>query len=81
MTVKSSVRLESRLVLISLSDAYIVISPSDVQFGENTGVSEFIDYFRDKGESHSVRNGSFIERTIVLDWSERTIFLLNKEER
>jgi len=44
---ESFVGFEGRFPLISIFDTDIVVSPSDVQFGEIFGAFEFVNEFRD----------------------------------
>ena len=47
---------------------------------EIAGALEFIDKFRDQGQGGSVFDGNFIEGAIVLDRSEASSFLGDKEK-
>ena len=78
---EAPVGVESCLPLISRLDAYIIEAPTDVEFCEVLGSAELRDEFRDKRERVSIFDGYGIQRAIVLDQSERTIFLLNEEHR
>ena len=42
--------LECCFPLISIFDAYIVVAPLDVQFGEILGSFQLVNEFRDEGE-------------------------------
>jgi len=70
---------ESRLPFISGLDAYIIEAPMDVEFREVLGSAELRDEFGDERERVLVFDSYSVQRAIVLDQSERTIFLLNKE--
>ena len=70
---------ESCLPLISGLDAYIIEAPTNIEFCEVLGSAELRDEFRDKRERISIFDGYGVQRAIVLDQSERTIFLLNEE--
>ena len=48
---------ESGLPLIFLSDANVIISPTDVEFGEQGGFFHVIDEFRDQGERIGIPDG------------------------
>jgi len=72
---------ESRLPFISGLDAYIIEAPTDVEFCEVLGSAELRDEFGDERERVLVLDGYGIQRTVVLDQSEQTIFLLNEEHR
>ena len=58
--------LECRFPLISIFDAYIVVAPSNIQFGEILGSFQLVDEFRDEGEGIGVLDGSFIEFSVIL---------------
>jgi len=70
---------ESHLPFISGLDAYIIEAPTDVEFCEVLGSAELRDKFRDERERVSIFDGYGVQRAIVLDQLERTIFLLNEE--
>jgi len=78
---EAPVGAESCLPLISGLDAYIIEAPTDVEFCEVLGSAELRDEFRDERERVSIFDSYSVQRVIVLDQSERTIFLLNKEHR
>ena len=66
---------------ISGLNAYVIETPADIKFYEVLGSVELGDEFGDKGEGVSVLDSYSIQRAIVLDQPERTIFLLNEEHR
>jgi len=78
---QATVGAESRLPFISGLDTYIIEAPADVEFCEVLGSSELRDEFGDERERVSVLDSYGIQRAVVLDQSERTIFLLNEEHR
>jgi len=78
---QATVGAESRLPFISRLDAYVIEAPSDVEFCEELGSAELRDEFGDERERVSVLDGYGVQRVVVLDQSERTIFLLNEEHR
>ena len=61
--------LECHFPLISVFDAYIVVTPSDVQFGEILGSFQLVDEFRDEREGIGILYGSFIEFPVILTGS------------
>jgi len=69
------------LPFISGLDAHIVETPLDVKFCEVLGSAELGDEFRDEGDRVFILDSYGIQYVIVLDQSERTIFLLNEEHR
>jgi len=72
---------ESHLPFISGLDAYIIEAPTDIEFCEVLGSTELRDEFGDERERLSVLDGYGIQHAVVLDQSERTIFLFNEEHR
>ena len=74
------VRDEGGLPLMAIFDANIVIPPTDVKFGEQFGVFEFVDEIRDEGEWIGVVGGMFVQVSIILTGVEAAVFLLDKEE-
>ena len=52
--------------LIFLSDVDIVITPSNIEFGEQCGVLHVIDQLRDEGKRISVANSMGVEISIIL---------------
>ena len=55
--------------LVFLSDANVVISPSNIKLGEQCGVFHVIDQFRDEGERIPIANSVGIEVSVILAWS------------
>jgi len=78
---QTTVGVKSRLPFISRLDAYIIEAPTDVEFCEVLGSVELRDKFRDERERVLIFDGYGVQRAIVLDQSERTIFLLNEEHQ
>ena len=76
---ETPVGVESCLPLIPRLDAYIIEAPTDVEFCEVLGSAELRDEFRDEGERVSIFDSYGVQRVIVLDQLEQTIFLLNEE--
>ena len=52
--------------LIFLSDANVVITPSNIEFGEQCGVLHIIDQLRDEGERIPVADSVGVEISIIL---------------
>ena len=71
---------ECSLSLVSIFDSNIVISPSYIKFGEDTGVFEFVDQFSEEGKGIGISNSMFIQVTVVLTGAEFSIPLLYEEE-
>ena len=57
---------ESGLPLIFLSDVNVVISPSNVKFGEQGGFFHVINEFRDQGERIGISDSVGVQVVIVL---------------
>jgi len=71
---------EGGLPLVSVFDADVVVAPSNIELGEDFGVSEFIDEVGDWGKWVGISNGMFVEVSIVLAWSESSVLFLDKEK-
>ena len=78
---KSFVGNEGSFPLVSVFDSYVVVSPPDVELGENLGISQFVYKIRDEGKRVGVADGVFIDVAVVLAWAKSAILLFNKEER
>jgi len=59
----------------------VVIPPSNVKLGEDSGIFEFVDDVGDKRERVLVLDRERVQLTVVLHRTEFTIFLLNKERK
>ena len=66
--------------LVTVFDADVVVTPSDVKLGKQLGVFELIDEIGDKGEGVSISNGMFIQVVVILTGTKATIFFFDKEE-
>ena len=72
---------ERRFPLIFLSDADIVITPSNIEFGEQCGVLHVINQLRDEGERIPVVNSVGVEISIILTRSQGSVLLGYEEKR
>ena len=72
---------EGGFPLVSILDSYIVVSPSNIEFGEDLGVSQLIYEIRDEGEWVGVADGVFIDIAVVLAWAKSAVLFFNEEER
>jgi hypothetical protein len=72
---------EGTFPLISFFDVNIVITPSNVEFGEDLSSFEFIDEVRDEEKRIGIAGGMGIEISVVLARTEFAILLFHKEER
>ena len=68
------------LPLMAIFDLHIVVSPTNVEFGEDFGISQFVDKIRDEGKGVSVTDGMFIDVVVMLAGMESSIFLFEEEE-
>ena len=57
---------ESGLPLIFLSDVNVVISPTNVKFGEQGGFFHVVDEFGDQGERIGISDGVGVQVAVVL---------------
>ena len=73
---------ESCLPLVSISDVDVVVSPSDVKFGEDLGIFYLVDEILDQWERVGVLDGVGVDISIILAGLEgvRGILLIDKEE-
>ena len=72
---------ESSFPLVSILDTDVVISPTDVEFGENLCPLKFINEVGDEWEGICIADCVFVNIAVVLTRVEATILLFNKEER
>ena len=63
---QSSVHFEGGFPFISFLDPYVVISPSDVQFGEILSVFDLVHQFRDQWKEIGILYGPFVQISIIL---------------
>ena len=78
---ETAVGVEGHFPFISGLDTYVIETPSDIKFCEVPGSAELGDEFGDEREGVPVLDGYDIQRAIVLDQLERTIFFFNEEHR
>ena len=67
--------------LMSIFDSDIIVSPLDVELGEDFCPLKFIDEVKNEGKRVCITDGVFIAVAIVLTGLEATILLFDKEER
>ena len=72
---------ESSFPLVPILDMDVVISPMDIELGENLFPLEFIDEVRDEWKGVCIADCVFVNIAIVLIGVEATILLFSKEER
>ena len=78
--VETTVGSESGLPLVTFLDADVVVTPPHVKFGEEARVLSFGNQFLDQRQRILVFDCSFVKLSIILDWSERAVMLLDEEE-
>ena len=71
---------EGGFPLVSVFDSYIVISPPNVEFGEDLSVSQFIYEVGDERKGVGVADGMFVDVAVVLARAESSILLFDEEE-
>ena|SRR5258708_28197868 len=71
---------EGCLPFISGFDVYVIVSPSDIKFYKQCASTQVIDGLGNERRDVAISLHPFIDRVIVLDGSQFSIFLLDKEE-
>ena len=71
---------KSCLPLVTIFDSHVVVSPANIEFGEDFGISQFIYEIRDERKWVGITDGVFIDITVVLARTESSVFLFDKEE-
>ena len=71
---------ESHLPLVTILDADIVVSPTNIEFSEVANIFQLVHEVRDEGKGVGVTGGVFVEISVVLAGMEFAVFLLDKEE-
>ena len=74
---EAAVGAEGHFPFISRLDMYVIETPSDIKFCEVSGSTELGDELGDEGEEVPVFDSYSVQRAIVLDQPERTIFITN----
>ena len=77
----SSISFECCLPFVAWFDSYIIVSPTDIELGEDASVLEFINDIRNEGEGILTFDRKAIKLSVVLNWLKFTILFLHKEER
>ena len=72
---------EGSFPLMPIFDSDIIVSPLDVELGEDFRPLEFIDKVRNEGERVYITDSMFVDIVIVLTGSEATVFLFDKEKK
>ena len=71
---------ESSFPLIFLPDANIVISPMNVEFGEQGGFLHAINEFQNEGEWIGISDSVGVQVAVILTWAKGSVLLWYKEE-
>ena len=73
---------EGHFPLVSISDVDVVVSPSDVEFGEDPGIFHLVNEILDQWERVGVFDGVGVDISVILAWSEGvgSILFVDKEE-
>ena len=65
---------------MSIFDPVVVVTPMDVELGEDFSFFELVYKVRDEGKRVGVSNSMLFQVMVVLAGSETTILFFNKEE-
>ena len=71
---------ESGLPLILLPDVNVVISPMNVELGEQGGLLHVINEFQDEGEWVGISDSVGVQVVIILAWVKGSVLLWYEEE-
>ncbi|SRR6266702_1410610 len=77
---KSVSRFKCRFWFISLTDAHIIVAPSDVEFGVYMCITEVSDEVCNEREGVLVSDGNGVDLSVVLYWAHFAILFADKEE-
>jgi hypothetical protein len=77
---EASVGGDSSLLLVLISNPYVVVTPSNVELREILGTFESTNDVCNEGEGVSILDGNLVESSVVLDEAEFSILLLDKED-
>ena len=66
--------------LVSIFDAYIVVTPSDVELGKKLCSLKFVEEVGYQWEGVSISDSVFIQVSVILAGSEFSILLLDEED-
>ena len=72
---------EGGFPLVSVFDPYIVVSPPNIEFGEDLSVLQFIYEVGDERKGVGVADGVFVDVAVILARAESSVFLFDEEER
>src|SRR5260370_32569861 len=66
---------ECCLPLVSLFDVDVVVSPPYIEFSKEGATSESVDGLRNEWRYITIFLGPTVNRTVVLNWAEFSVFL------
>ena len=65
---------------MAILDSHIVVPPMNVEFGEDFGISQFVDEIGDERKGISITDGMFIDIAVILARAKSSILLFDEEE-
>ena len=71
---------EGGFPLIFFSDANVVVSPTNVEFGKQGGFLHIINEFRDEGEWIGISDSVGVQVAVILTWMKGSVLLQHIEE-
>ena len=71
---------KSCLPLIAILDANVIVSPPNIELGEDGGILDFIDKVGDERQRVGVFDGMLVQVSVILARTESCVFLSYKEE-
>ena len=72
---------ESCLPLVTILDADVVVSPTNIKLGEVASIFQLVHEVGNERKRVGVTGGIFIEVSVILARTKFSILLLDKEER
>src|SRR6267154_4348292 len=73
-------RKEGRFPFISWFDSYVIVAPSDIEFGEECTLRQAVDRLWNEGHRVAVLSHPFVNGMIILYRSELPVMLLYEKE-
>ncbi len=68
------------LLLVSFTDAYVVVPPSDVELCVDMCITKIADKICNQGKRVLVSDSNGIDLAIILYWSQLAVFFVDEEE-
>jgi hypothetical protein len=66
-------------MFVSLFDTYVVVSLTDVEFGEYDGSAKIMNEISNEWEGVLVTNRPSVDLSVVLYWSQLPVLLFDEE--